>query len=151
MLNKNWKKKINLGNSKFIADESKTFVIAEVGSNHDQSLKKALKYISVAADIGADAVKFQFLDYDQMYKDHKKFQNEKKIFKKIKFNERWIDILKKECDKKKIIFFLSVTSLKSQNIVENYNLKRVILVLNLPHSSILCILSSYLFAKINLG
>ena len=32
---------------------------------------------------------------------------------------------------------------KSQNnFVENYNLKRVILVLNLPHSSILCILSS---------
>ncbi len=35
------------------------FVIAEVGSNHDGSLEHACDYIDLAADLGADAVKFQ--------------------------------------------------------------------------------------------
>ena len=112
MQNKSWNKKINLDNSKIISNKDKTFIIAEVGSNHDQSLKKALKYISVASDIGADAVKFQFLDYEEMYKDHKNFSNEKKLFRKIKFNKNWISILKKECKKKKIIFFFKCNVVK---------------------------------------
>jgi pseudaminic acid synthase len=35
------------------------FVIAEAGSNHDQKLSQAHKLVDIAADAGADAVKFQ--------------------------------------------------------------------------------------------
>jgi N-acetylneuraminate synthase len=37
----------------------RTFVIAEVGTNHDGSLDKAREMVRIAADCGADAVKFQ--------------------------------------------------------------------------------------------
>ena len=37
----------------------KPFIIAEIGSNFDQSLSKAKKLIGVAKKCGADAVKFQ--------------------------------------------------------------------------------------------
>lgn len=36
-----------------------TFIIAEAGVNHDGSLAKALRLIDIAAEAGADAVKFQ--------------------------------------------------------------------------------------------
>jgi sialic acid synthase len=38
---------------------SDSYVIAEVGQNHQGSLSEALRYISVFAGLGADAVKFQ--------------------------------------------------------------------------------------------
>jgi len=39
----------------------RTFLIAEVGSNHEGSLKRALELIEIAKDSGADAVKFQLI------------------------------------------------------------------------------------------
>ena len=40
---------------------NKTFIIAEIGNNHEGSFKNALKLISKAADCGVDAVKFQYI------------------------------------------------------------------------------------------
>ena len=47
--------------SKLVSKDS-AFVIAEIGSNHGQSLEQALEYTSEAIKCGADAVKFQFFD-----------------------------------------------------------------------------------------
>ena len=44
-----------------------TFIIAEIGSNHNQSLSLAYESIDAAVECGADAVKFQSLNVDQLY------------------------------------------------------------------------------------
>lgn len=47
-----------------------TYVIAEAGANHNRDLDTALELIEVAADAGADAVKFQTYRAEGMYSRH---------------------------------------------------------------------------------
>jgi N,N'-diacetyllegionaminate synthase len=50
-----------------LSQEEETFVIAEAGSNHNGDIDTAKELIDVAADAGADAVKFQVFDADTLY------------------------------------------------------------------------------------
>jgi N,N'-diacetyllegionaminate synthase len=45
--------------TRLIADDCRCFIIAEAGVNHDGEVAEAHRLIDAAADIGADAVKFQ--------------------------------------------------------------------------------------------
>ena len=45
--------------TKTISDDSRAYVIAEIGHNHQGSLDNAIKLIEAAAEAGADAAKFQ--------------------------------------------------------------------------------------------
>ena len=44
-------------NNNIISHNSKTYIIAEIGINHNGELNKALELIDVAKNSGADAVK----------------------------------------------------------------------------------------------
>ena len=44
---------------KYIGDSNPCFIIAEAGVNHNGILSNAIKLIEIAAEAGADAVKFQ--------------------------------------------------------------------------------------------
>lgn len=48
----------------------RTFIIAEAGVNHNGDLSLAKKLIDVAADVGADAVKFQTFRAEQVVSRH---------------------------------------------------------------------------------
>jgi N,N'-diacetyllegionaminate synthase len=50
-----------------LGDGAPTYVIAEIGANHDRDLGKARALIDAAADAGADAVKFQTYSGDRIY------------------------------------------------------------------------------------
>lgn len=53
--------------SRQVGDGQPVFIVAEIGSNHDQDFDKALLLIDVAAEAGVDAVKFQTFRASQHY------------------------------------------------------------------------------------
>jgi N-acetylneuraminate synthase len=59
-------KTIDIG-GRLVGDGQPCFVIAEAGSNHDGDLEQAKTLIRVAADAGADAVKFQTFRAEKLY------------------------------------------------------------------------------------
>ncbi len=58
---------ILLESGKRIGDDHPVYIIAEAGSNHNGSLNQAFTLIDIAADAGADAVKFQTFRADRLY------------------------------------------------------------------------------------
>lgn len=51
-----------------IGPEHPAFLIAEIGNNHNGSVDLAKKLVDLAAEAGADAVKFQLRDMDALYR-----------------------------------------------------------------------------------
>lgn len=110
MKNKSFKIK-----NKLLTNFGKPFITAEVGVNHNGSLKTAIKMIDIAKKSGCDAVKFQTFKADEIVKDKSlKFkyisQNKiihesmNKMFKRYELNEKSWDIINKYCIKKKLFF-----------------------------------------------
>ena len=48
--------------------KGRTFVIAEIGNNHNGSLALAKRLVDIAKDVGADCVKFQIRDFRSLYR-----------------------------------------------------------------------------------
>ena len=97
---------------KVISEESKVFIVAEIGINHEGSIKKAKKLIKKAKESGANAVKFQTYITDLFI--HKKFAPEQyKLLKKYELSFNDFYELKKFADSLNIIFFSSPFDIKS--------------------------------------
>ena len=90
---------------------SKPFIIAEIGNNHEGSIKNAIRLIKAAKKSGADAVKFQIFN---PYK-YSSVKDKKRIKQLKKFALKKTDIkkLKKECEKLGIVFFATPFDLES--------------------------------------
>ena len=102
-------------NNKLIGDGKKTFIIAEIGINHQGNLETCKKMIKSAALCGADAAKIQLVDVNESYDI---FTKSYKQFKNKNFSDNQLKILKKYAQKNKIIFFATPGDIPS--------LKRVI-------------------------
>lgn len=111
-------KKITIWNH-IISEDSPTFIIWEIWSNHNQDIDIAKEMIDVAVDAWLDAVKFQSLNYDEVYNNI--IENQKELFEKIELKENWYKELKNYCDNKNIIFLSAPTYLKSIDLLENLN------------------------------
>ena len=94
---------------------TKVFIIAEAGVNHNGSIDLAKKLIEVAAEAGADAVKFQTFKADNLVSKHaQKADYQKKttstdesqyqMIKKLELDEAAHKSIIEYCEKKKIIF-----------------------------------------------
>lgn len=117
-------------NKKNIGDNYPPFIIAEVGQTHGGSIKKALEYIKLIADAGADAIKFQThfaseestLDEPFRVKFSKKFKNRYDYWKAVEFTPKeWVKI-SNYCKKKKLIFLSSPFSIKAVKILNKINI-----------------------------
>ena len=49
--------------------KGKTFVIAEIGNNHNGSFDKAIEMVCLAKKMGADCVKFQMRNLNEVYRE----------------------------------------------------------------------------------
>ena len=103
-------KKINLN------ELTKTFVIAEVGINHNGEVNKAMDLINAAVESGYDAVKFQTYKSETRIPDVK--HDLYKILKKFELKYSDFEVLKEHCEKKGINFMSTVFHSDDFNYLE---------------------------------
>lgn len=93
----------------------RTFVIAEVGSNHAGNLVSAKEHIDAAAESGADAVKFQSINLDKLYIDPS--QKTRDLHAKIDMDEAWCAELKEYAQQRGVLFFSSPTYMDAVDLL----------------------------------
>ena len=105
-------------------------VIAEAGMNHDGSLGNAIRLAEVAAECGADAVKFQLHDAEaETTRDAPSppyFEGESRweYFRRTAFDDEQWATLKRACDDAGIEFLCSVFSLQAVDRLERLGVSR---------------------------
>ena len=105
--------KIKIGN-KYIGLSQPAFIIAEIGSNHNQDLGLAMKHIDAAKEAGVDAVKFQTFKADKHISKYaempdylKGYDSLHDLIKSIELNRDWQKPLKDYAEEKGLIFLTS--------------------------------------------
>lgn len=100
------------------------FIIAEAGVNHNGSLTRAIEMIKVAANAGADAIKFQTFIPSDLATNHakkakyqsinsSKDESHLKMLSKLALPLKDFKVLKQECTKNNIEFMSTAFDLKS--------------------------------------
>lgn len=110
---------------------SKTFIIAEVGINHNGNIDIAKKLIKGAKEAGADAVKFQKRTLDivytkvelDKYRESPWGTTNRQQKEGLEFGKIEYDIINAYCKMLEIDWFASAWDLESQKFLQQYNLK----------------------------
>ena len=111
--------------------KNKSYLIGEVGINHNGEIKIAKQIILQAKKFGFDAVKFQKRNPDISTPDNKKFEIRNTPWgnisyldykKKIEFDQKKYDEIDKYCKKIKIDWFASAWDIDSVNFLRKYKM-----------------------------
>lgn len=111
--------------------KNKSYLIGEVGINHNGDIKIAKQIILQAKKFGFDAVKFQKRNPDISTPDNKKFEIRNTPWgnisyldykKKIEFDRKKYDEIDKYCKKIKIDWFASAWDIDSVNFLRRYKM-----------------------------
>tara|TARA_R110000744_G_scaffold346054_3_gene451552 strand:- start:219 stop:1049 length:831 start_codon:yes stop_codon:yes gene_type:complete len=109
----------------------KTYIIAEIGINHNGSLEIAKKLIDIAAVSGCDAVKFQKRNPDVCVPEHEKSipratpwgtMSYLEYKYRMEFEKKEYDIIDTYCKDKGIEWSASPWDMDSLSFLENYDL-----------------------------
>ena len=108
-----------------------TFLIAEIGINHNGSLEIAKKLIDEAVYAGFDAVKFQKRTIEKVYskddldsfRDSPWGKTQRDQKNGLEFNYSDYDEIDSYCKNKKIEWFASAWDVESLSFLDKYNLK----------------------------
>ena len=90
----------------------KTFIIAEIGNNHEGKLSNAIKLIDAAIECKVDAVKFQTFKIENFLSDIID-EKRKKMLKKFQLSYEDFIKIKNYCSKKKNEFFSTPLDIES--------------------------------------
>ena len=111
----------------------KVLIIAEAGVNHDGSLEKAINLIDIAAEAGADFVKFQTFKSEnlvsktaekanyQAINETIKSDSQFEMLKKLEMPQSWYPSLIKRCKEKEIEFLSTGFDEESLKILQDLN------------------------------
>lgn len=86
----------------------KTFIIAEAGSCHDGSLRRAIELVHIAKNAGADAVKFQFWSDAEQLAERRHAYDYLETYRRYQLPSEWLPALKWEADRDAIEFICTV-------------------------------------------
>jgi N,N'-diacetyllegionaminate synthase len=113
-----------------IGKKCKPFIIAEVAQSHDGSLGQAMAFIDIAADCGADAIKFQTHIASEestpaepwrvkfSHQDESRYQ----YWQRMSFPRDWWLLLKDHAEKKGLVFLSSPFSIKAVEWLEDIDI-----------------------------
>lgn len=110
-----------------ISSSSPVFIIAEAGVNHGGDMKLAFKLIDIAAEAGADAVKFQAFRTENLILNNVEkaayqknttsaAESQFEMLKKLELSRKQYAELKEYCNKKGILFL--ITPFDEQSLIE---------------------------------
>lgn len=113
---------------------NRTFIIAEIGVNHNNNMALAKKMISAAKKAGADAVKFQTFNTEEFVtrktpkvKYQKKYTNPKSshfdMIKSLELSKSNHKVIKNFCVKKKINFLSTPYDINSAKFLKKLGCK----------------------------
>jgi len=120
---------MKIGNKKLSIDKP-SYIIGEIGINHNGSLKIAKELIDIAANAGCDAVKFQKRNPEIAVPDHQKNVMRETPWGyityldykyKVEFEKKEYDQIDKYCKMKKIDWFASCWDIDSVDFINNYD------------------------------
>lgn len=123
-----YKMSITIG-GRVVGNNTKTLIIAEAGINHDGKFEQACQLIDMAADAGADVVKFQLFTASHMYpvqagklrtangKDTEIYS----LIKDMEVPETWIPKLIHKCKERGIGFLCTTCDEASTDLLDKYS------------------------------
>ena len=114
---------------KIIGEGHPSFIIAEIGINHNGSVDLAKKMIDIASATGCDAVKFQKRTVDVVYTPEELAKERVSVFgntngdlkRGLEFSEEQYKEIDKYCRKKDIMWFASCWDEGSVDFIEKFN------------------------------
>ena len=115
---------------KIIGDGNPCFIIAEIGINHNGSVKLAKKMIDIAVTTGCDAVKFQKRTVDIVYTKEELAKERNSVFGKtngdlkrgLEFGINEYKQIDEYCKEKGILWFASCWDEKSVDFMEQFDI-----------------------------
>ena len=116
--------------NKNVGNDHQTYIIAEIGINHNGDIDIAKKLIDVAVDAGCDAVKFQKRNPDVCVPEHQKsimretpwgYISYLDYKYKIEFGKKEYDLIDEYCNKKNIHWFVSCWDIDSVDFITSYD------------------------------
>lgn len=135
--------KVRIGN-RVVGQGERVYIVAEAGSNHNGDLAQAMCLIDVAAEAGADAVKFQTFKAAHMYprsageSDYLQIRRPiYDIIRDMEMVEKWIPLLAAHCRERRIEFVSTPFDEESADLLNPYVNVFKIASYELTHSPLL--------------